>query len=128
MNDEMLLRILGVDDEAHILSALQRTFIDEPFEFMSALSGAEGLQMMQYGHEFDVIISDFKMPGMNGVEFLKNSMQLQPQARRILLTGYAPDQEITAAISEGIISAVLAKPWDVNELIASITNIKDEDI
>lgn len=97
------MRVLAVDDEPGILRALTRLFRQHGYEIRTAPSGiaAEGLLAT---FEPDVVISDFKMPGMNGIELLRIVGARLPQARRILLTGYA---EIDA--EPGVL--VIAKPY-----------------
>ena len=93
--------ILCVDDEENILTALERTFLEEEdYEILTANSGEEGLKLLE-GNQVDLIISDQRMPGMSGVEFLKKARELYPDTIRIALSGFADFDTITKAINEG---------------------------
>ena len=121
-----LVKILAVDDERTILNSLCRFFVEAGCIFVAADSGTEGLSVLQHASTFDVIISDYRMPGMNGIEFLAAARELQPESFRILLTGMAPGKDIVAAIKSGTISAYVPKPWDNNQLLDLIENLISE--
>lgn len=104
-------QILLVDDENNILTALRRLFFDEDYEVHVA-STAEGAIEILEKQEVDLIIADYRMPGMNGTEFFKRARQKQPDAIRIILSGYADVQALTDAINEGNIYKYVFKPWD----------------
>lgn len=106
--------VLLVDDESRILSALQRTLRREGYEILAVDSPTEALALLETQH-VDVIVSDHKMPGMSGLQFLARVAQKHPEIVRILLTGWTeavPSEDLTAA---GI-RAILPKPWDDSEL------------
>ncbi|MDE2429237.1 MAG: EAL domain-containing protein [Burkholderiales bacterium] len=107
--------LLLVDDEPNILAALKRLLRRDGYQILLANSGQEGLDMLEK-HPVDVIISDQRMPGMTGVEFLRNAKKRYPSTVRIILSGYTELQYITDAINEGAIYKFLTKPWD-DELI-----------
>jgi CheY-like chemotaxis protein len=108
--------ILCVDDEPSILRALRRVFIEEPWEVLLAESGAEGLAILEE-RDVELVLSDFRMPGMNGVEFLKRVKELRPDPVRVLLTGYADTDVIVSALNEGEIYRYINKPWNETELL-----------
>jgi response regulator RpfG family c-di-GMP phosphodiesterase len=112
-------KVLCVDDEVNILKSLRRLFITEPLELMTASSGAEALELMNH-HQFDLIISDMRMPSMDGAEFLTRAYQIQPECYRMLMTGYADIQSTIAAVNSGKISRYIAKPWNNQELIIAV--------
>jgi len=72
---------------------------------------------MRLGSKFDVIISDFRMPGMNGIDFLTLAYELQPRTLRILLTGQAPEKVVAASLKTGIVTTYITKPWDNEQLL-----------
>lgn len=111
--------ILIVDDNAGVLSALERSLADEPYEVFTAISGVDGLEMLNK-HQIKVIISDEKMPGMSGSEFLTAAKKIFPDSIRILLTGYANMDAAMKAINNGEIYRFFSKPWDDIELKMSI--------
>ena len=109
--------VLLVDDEANILAALRRLLIDEEFIVHTATSGAEGLEILRQEAGIGVIVSDQRMPGMSGAEFLEQARQVAPEALRMVLTGYADIHDAMAAINRGGASRYIAKPWDDRELV-----------
>jgi diguanylate cyclase (GGDEF)-like protein len=111
--------LLLVDDEPNIVSALRRLFRREGYRIVTAGSGAEGLQRMAE-YEVDVVLSDQRMPGMTGVEFLRRAKELYPDTVRMVLSGYTELQSITDAVNEGAIYRFLTKPWDDERLIVHV--------
>ena len=107
--------ILIVDDEPNVLSALQRVFIDEPYEVCTANSGEEGLKLLG-SDRLKVVISDERMPGMGGAEFLAIVKNRHPEIARILLTGYASLEATMKAVNDGEIYRFFTKPWDDYQL------------
>ncbi len=108
--------ILFVDDEENILKSLTRLFIDEDYEIHTAISGREGLDLINNGLRPAVIISDQRMPEMNGAEFLHRVRKLLPDSIRLVLTGYADIKSAVEAINQGGIYRYILKPWDDEEL------------
>lgn len=107
-------RVLCVDDEPNILRALF-WLLRKDFQVVTAESGAEGLDIIRKG-DFDVVISDNRMPGMNGVDFLGQVKTLAPRAMRILLTGYSDMQAVIQSVNHSEVFRFVSKPWDVVEL------------
>ncbi|AKU12244.1 response regulator receiver modulated diguanylate cyclase/phosphodiesterase with PAS/PAC sensor(s) [Azoarcus sp. CIB] len=103
--------ILLVDDESSILSALRRTLRREGYEILVAGSAEEGLSMLAK-HPVQVIVSDQRMPGMSGTEFLSRVKVLYPRTVRMVLSGYSEISAVTDAINRGAIYRFLSKPWD----------------
>lgn len=116
--------ILIVDDEENILNALKRLFRKENYQILTSKSGEEGLKILDE-QEVDLIISDLKMPFMNGVEFLSKAKEKDPSALRIMLTGHADLQSVLDAIDKGQVYRFLLKPWDDEELRMSIKHAID---
>ena len=114
--EEKRYRILAVDDEVNILHSLRRLLRRENYELLTASSGEEGLKILKEEGEINLIISDQRMPGMQGVEFLKKAMEICPDTIRIILSGYTDVNAITAAINEGHIYQFILKPWNDEEL------------
>ncbi|WP_298234488.1 EAL domain-containing protein [uncultured Azohydromonas sp.] len=103
--------LLLVDDETNILSSLKRLLRRDGYTIVTAASAAEGLQRLAEC-EVDVIVSDQRMPGLTGVEFLRRAKDLYPNTIRMVLSGYTELQSIIDAINEGAIYKFLTKPWD----------------
>ena len=107
--------LLLVDDEPNIVSALKRLLRPDGYQILSACSGQQGLDVLA-SHEVDVIVSDQRMPGMLGADFLRAAKVRHPHTIRIMLSGYTELQSVTAAVNEGAIYKFLTKPWDDDQL------------
>src|SRR5512143_3889480 len=105
------VKVLFVDDELNILRSLERLFMDEAFTVTTAGSGEEGLSLLRDDPAFGLIVSDQRMPGMNGVEFLSRAREIAPEALRIVLTGYADLNATMDAINRGGAYRYITKPW-----------------
>jgi sigma-B regulation protein RsbU (phosphoserine phosphatase) len=103
-------RLLIVDDELSNLQKLQRTFMQE-FHILQAQSGKDALTLLRQD-EIDVIITDQRMPGLSGVELLKESLKLRPEALRVVLTGYTEVDYLMDAINRGQAHRYITKPWE----------------
>jgi putative nucleotidyltransferase with HDIG domain len=112
-------KILCVDDEPNILSALRRMFMLAGFEVEEASSGAEALQKLEQ-KEFHLILSDMQMPEMNGADFLAQVRQRWPKVMRLMLTGTADLKAAISAINEGEIYRYLTKPWNDEEVVSTV--------
>lgn len=111
-------RLLLVDDEANVLNALRRELADD-YDIETFTSPVAALQ--RCGETtFDLVIADYKMPDMNGIEFLKQFGAAQPAAARILLSGEADIAALMRLINETHIYRFLTKPWDKTELLTSV--------
>ena len=111
--------VLLVDDEEHILSCLEQLLRGDGYRIVRAHSAAEGLQRLA-DTPIDVIVSDQRMPGMTGVEFLRRARHLYPSTVRIVLSGFTDLQSITDAVNEGAVCKFLTKPWDNERLRAHV--------
>ncbi len=111
--------ILCVDDEANILSALKRMLSLEGYQVSTCESGKEALELLKT-HAFDLIITDLRMPEMDGIALLKEIKLLYPQMTRVMLTGNADLESAKAAINDGEVYKYLSKPWDEPETFVVI--------
>ncbi|MBY0358136.1 MAG: response regulator [Candidatus Obscuribacterales bacterium] len=107
-------KILLVDDEPANLRLLQRV-LGRDYEILSAQSGTAALDILKQS-KVSLIISDQRMPGLTGVQLLQQSLALDPDAIRILLTGYTDIQALIDAINTGQIYKYVQKPWDAEDL------------
>lgn len=112
--DTLAGTVLCVDDEPNILSALKRA-LRGGCRVLTAVSGAQAIEVLQ-SESVDLIISDMRMPGMDGAQLLEHAHRHWPQTVRILLTGYADMAATVAAINRGRIFRYINKPWDDGEL------------
>jgi YesN/AraC family two-component response regulator len=113
--------ILFVDDEENILKAMKRIFHRSPFNLFFAENGEEGLEIIRE-RPISVIISDMKMPGMNGVEFLKMAEDHSPDSIRIILSGYSDIEDILNAVNQGHVHNYITKPWENERLKIIVYN------
>jgi len=111
--------ILIVDDEKSILKAVTRMLMDDDYQLHTALSGQEGLAKLKK-HKADLVISDQKMPGMTGLEFLRHVKAEYPDTLTIMLTAYADIETAIDAINEAGIYKFILKPWDEDDFRISI--------
>ncbi len=107
--------LLLVDDEPGVLRALERVFRRERYRLLTAASAEQALELLAT-NEVQVIVSDQRMAGMNGTEFLARARELYPHTVRMILSGYADLASVTEAVNRGAISKFLSKPWDDDEL------------
>lgn len=110
--------ILIVDDEEQVGKALGRLMKQLGLNYVYQSSGKAGLEQIQKASTpFSLIISDQRMPGMEGSEFLEKARELSPNTLRFLLTGYADVDAVTRAVNKGAIHRYIAKPWNTPALI-----------
>lgn len=107
-------RLLLVDDEERILSALRRSLRREGYEILVAGSVAQALEILSR-QPIDLILSDHMMPGMTGVELLAEAQRQQPEAVRMLISGWSQTVSLEELESLGV-KQVISKPWDDAEL------------
>lgn len=107
--------VLLVDDEESILNSLRRLLRGQPYDVVLATSGAQALEIMAT-RPIDLVMSDARMPGMDGATLLAEVHRLYPATSRILLTGYADLTTIIKAINDGQIHRYISKPWNDEEL------------
>ncbi|MDH5600836.1 MAG: response regulator [Gammaproteobacteria bacterium] len=111
--------ILFVDDEANILSSLKRLFRPVIENIVVAESGAEALDVLKLA-KVDVVVSDMRMPEMDGAEFLAQVADKYPDTVRILLTGYSDITSTIEAVNKGSIYRYISKPWEDNDIILTV--------
>ena len=111
-----LANVLCVDDEIEVLEALTRVFRKSDFKVFTANSGAEGLEMLRQ-ERIDIVISDLKMPEMDGNQFLRKVANTSPEVMRLMLTAFTEIDDVITAINEGRIFGYLQKPWNNRELL-----------
>lgn len=117
--------LLFVDDEPNILKSLKRLFRGAEYTILLAENGEEGLKILSET-PVDLIISDMRMPQMDGAEFLSRAAERWPDAIRILLTGYADMESTINAVNKGKIYSYCSKPWEDNELKILVVNALEQ--
>jgi type II secretory ATPase GspE/PulE/Tfp pilus assembly ATPase PilB-like protein/FixJ family two-component response regulator len=112
-------RILIVDDELNVLSALRRVFRQESYEIVSCCSAVEALARLET-ESFQLVISDYMMPDMNGGDFLRKARAMHPDMIRIMLTGHADVNAVVGAVKTGAVFKFILKPWNDEDLRVSV--------
>jgi two-component system, probable response regulator PhcQ len=124
-------KILLIDDEAGVLTALTRLLRHTPLTVggqaaqvkVDTFTSAREALDRACGHAYDLAISDFRMPEMNGVELLCRVRELQPDCARVILSGYTDLNGLIGAINEARIDRFIAKPWNDFELVSALSQI-----
>jgi len=124
-------RILIVDDDESILKALRRllsltpcTVGEETYKLtVDCFSSPQDALDKARHTAYDLVLSDYRMPGMNGVKFLKAFREIQPDAARLILSGYADLNGLISAINEAGISRFISKPWNDYELVSTLGQV-----
>lgn len=106
--------LLVVDDEPDVVKSV-RDLLRLDYNVLTATSAAEGLKLMEQ-EEVHIVMTDQRMPGTTGVEFLRNIRGEYPEAVRLLFTGYADIRAVIDAINAGAVYRYITKPWDPDEL------------
>lgn len=117
--------VLCVDDEVNILNSLKRLLRKESYTLLTASSGKEGLAILK-DHDVHLVMSDQRMPEMNGTEFLAEIKDKYPDIIRIILTGYTEVDAITESINRGHIYKFFLKPWNDENLKLEINKALDQ--
>lgn len=112
-------KVLLVDDEESILNSLRRLLRGQPFDVLLATSGAQAMDIMAQ-QSIDLVMSDARMPNMDGATLLAHIHQHYPGTTRILLTGYADLPTIIKAINDGQIHRYISKPWNDEEMLLTL--------
>ncbi|MCK4622773.1 MAG: response regulator [Desulfuromonadales bacterium] len=107
--------VLLVDDEPSVLKALNRVFLDEPCQILTAENGRQALQLLEQ-QPVQLVISDHHMPGLSGADFLRELRNRWPDTLRIMLTGYANTTSIMKVVEEIGIFKFITKPWNDDDL------------
>jgi len=117
--------LLCIDDEQNILNALKRLLRKEPYRLLTANSGQAGLEILAE-NDVHVVVSDQRMPKMNGTEFLKQVKVDYPDVLRIILTGYTDVDSISESINEGHLYKFFLKPWNDQNLKLEIRQAMEQ--
>lgn len=109
-------KILIIDDENKIINAFKRIFLKSAYDILSTTSPIQGRHIID-NTRIDMIISDYNMPDLNGIDLLKHAKEVQPNAVRILMTGLNDVNIAISAINEGDVYYYLTKPWKNEEVL-----------
>jgi DNA-binding NtrC family response regulator len=114
--------VVIVDDEDMVITSIRAFLTLETTHRVHGFTDAEEAARFVEGHSIDVIVSDYLMPKMNGIQLLRRAKQSQPEASRVLLTGHADKQSAISAINEVALFQYLEKPWDNAQLLLVINS------
>src|SRR5271165_1177138 len=106
--------LLIVDDEVDVLESLRHQF-HRGYRVLTSATGHQAIEILE-NDDVELILTDQRMPGMSGDQFLREARRLRPDAIRMLFTGYADIQAVISAVNEGHIFRYILKPWDSTEL------------
>ena len=120
-------KILLVDDEVQILKALSRMFLETDYEIFTAENGKEALKLMEE-IEMDMVISDMRMPALDGYQLLSIVKEKFPKIIRIILSGYAEEKPMFRALLHNVAKLYVFKPWNNNELMKNIDKLFTDDV
>jgi putative nucleotidyltransferase with HDIG domain len=112
-------QLMIVDDEPELLQSLVALF-ERQYMVVFAESGDKALELLHQGYHPQVILSDNRMPGISGIEFLAQSTRFVPDAVRVIMTGFTDIRDILAAINHGHVYMYLTKPWQIADLMQAI--------
>jgi DNA-binding NtrC family response regulator len=113
------MRILVVDDEQNLVMTLAANLELEGFEVHTAENAARALELFE-SHAFDLVLSDIRMPGMNGVDLFRKIRTMKPELPVVLMTAFALEGLVQEAVREGAFT-VLPKPFDIDNVVAALT-------
>jgi DNA-binding NtrC family response regulator len=125
-----MYRVMLVDDEPNILSALRRSLsaidareLDGDALSFETFTSPEAAIQRSDEQDFDLVISDYRMPSMNGVEFLARIMELQPSAPRMIISGNADRDAIISAVNSVHLARFIEKPWNDDNLRQAVVSV-----
>ena len=113
-------RVLYVDDEPSLCRAFARLFRQDAKVVVATASSPQEALTLLDAEQFDVIVSDLRMPGMSGIELLAKGRRMRPEMRRLLVSGFADFESALDAINEVGVDRMLVKPWDIGELRTAV--------
>lgn len=120
MNDDNAT-IAIIDDEPHILSSLKRLLRPTGWQVLAFTDPSEALEELHY-QKPDLILSDYRMPGMNGVSLLEQCRRIHPDSMRMILSGQAELEAVIAAINQSQVYRFILKPWSDQDLLVTLRN------
>lgn len=112
-------RILLVDDETNILKAVKRLTFGKGIELTTCSDPQSALELLEK-EPYPLVISDYRMPGMNGAQFLKAVEEKQPRTLRVILSGYIDKETVLNTLFDGTASAFIPKPWDEEAIVSAM--------
>ena len=110
-HDEITGKVLFVDDEISILNSLQRRFFMADFEVLTANNANDGLKIIEK-ENIDILVTDYRLPKMDGIELLKIVKKKYPTVSRVILSGFVERAAVISSLTKGLTTTYIAKPWE----------------
>jgi two-component system, response regulator, stage 0 sporulation protein F len=123
--ENVLMKILYVDDEPINLKLFEMTY-NKVFKVLTAMSGIEGLKILDENKDIRAVISDFRMPKMNGLQFIQEAYKKYNKISYFILSGYEQSEEIREAISNNLIKKYFMKPFIKNVIESEIRSCSEQ--
>jgi HD-like signal output (HDOD) protein len=115
-------KVLFVDDEINVLRSIERGFLHSNFEVVTALSAREGLRILDRD-DIDIVVTDYRMPWMDGLQFLQCVRERYPRINRVILSGYIEKSVAIESLTRGLASSYILKPWKNDEIEIKLKHI-----
>jgi len=115
-------KILFVDDEPNVLMSFRMVFRREPYVVLTAGSAKEALEVLAQ-QPVAVLVTDYRMPGMTGIQLLREARRLHGGVFRVLASGHVDQEEFLETLADGDVQRMIQKPWDVDDLQAALREI-----
>jgi HD-like signal output (HDOD) protein len=114
--------VLFVDDEENVLKSIMRGFLHAGFRVFTATGGRDGLKILE-NEDIDIVVTDYRMPGMDGFQFLNIVRERFPKVSRVILSGFIEKSAAVESLTRGIASTYILKPWMNEEVEEKINHI-----
>jgi HD-like signal output (HDOD) protein len=115
-------KVLFVDDEENVLKSIMRGFLHAGFQVFTATGGLDGLKVLE-NEDIDIVVTDYRMPGMDGFQFLNIVRERFPKVNRVILSGFIEKSAAVESLTRGIASTYILKPWMNDEVEDKINHI-----
>ena len=125
---KMVPSILIIDDEQNVLNSLRRSLKSDEFNIFTTQNPKEVFELLYHHPEIELIMSDFNMPNLNGVELLTEVSQLFPHVTRFIISAYQDFNMIVNAMNDGVVHQFFSKPWDTEDLKRRIKSSLSEKV
>ena len=120
------MEILLIDDDEWIRNSLTLLFENEGCHITALETAEEGMELLK-DHNYDIIVTDYRLPGMDGLDFLKKIKDTQPYAMKVLITAYKSESVVSEAVSIGV-QDFIEKPFTINTIEESLEKLIEQNI
>ncbi|MBR56951.1 MAG: hypothetical protein CMH54_02715 [Myxococcales bacterium] len=120
------IQILLVEDEPAHLKAMKQSLRNQPYDITTALSGDEALGLLNDGKVPDIVVTDYRMPGTDGLTLLREIAERFPNVHRIMVSAFADLDLLQEAVNDGTVHRFLAKPWEVEAFVTAVGSAREQ--